>query len=175
MKDASILSNQSKLIYSHGSFPTNPLIAEPLFLAGYIERMGTGIPDMVKACLDAGLKEPDFLQEESFKIILWRKEGSIQVVPDETPQDAPHDTPYDTPLVLKLLRSLSGEMSRRQLQSIMEIKDTKHFRESYLQPAIDQGLVSMTLNRVPTSRNQRYRLTEKGKAWQKIVISKKID
>lgn len=29
----------------HGSYPANPLIAEPLYLAKYIERMGTGIGD----------------------------------------------------------------------------------------------------------------------------------
>jgi hypothetical protein len=44
-----------KLKKAHGSFPPNPLLAEPLYLAGFIERLGTGIPDMVKACLSAGL------------------------------------------------------------------------------------------------------------------------
>jgi hypothetical protein len=29
----------------HGLFPTNLLLTESLYLAGYIERMGTGIPD----------------------------------------------------------------------------------------------------------------------------------
>ncbi len=62
-----------KLKKPHGSFPANPLIAESLYLAGYIERMGTGIPDMIKACLSAGLKEPELVQDESFKTILWRK------------------------------------------------------------------------------------------------------
>jgi ATP-dependent DNA helicase RecG len=58
----------SKLKLPHASYPTNPLIADPLYLAGYIERMGTGIPDMVKACLDAGLKEPDIVQEDDLSL-----------------------------------------------------------------------------------------------------------
>ena len=38
----------------HGSVPGNPLLAEPLYLAKYIERMGTG--DIVHLCRDAGLR-----------------------------------------------------------------------------------------------------------------------
>jgi hypothetical protein len=36
----------SKLKLPHSSYPANPLLAEPMYLAGFIERMSTGIPDM---------------------------------------------------------------------------------------------------------------------------------
>lgn len=36
-----------KLRHPHGSFPGNPLLADPLYLAGYIERMGTGTGDII--------------------------------------------------------------------------------------------------------------------------------
>nr|MBF0223241.1 cell filamentation protein Fic [Desulfobulbaceae bacterium] len=39
----------------------------------------------------------------------------------------------------------------------------KSFRESYLQPAMAQGLVEMTLPDKPKSRLQKYRLTDKGR------------
>lgn len=32
----------------HGSVPINPLLAEPLYLTRYIERMGTGTRDMIR-------------------------------------------------------------------------------------------------------------------------------
>lgn len=49
-----------KLTKDHSSYPFNPLIAESLYLARYIERMGTGIQDMIQHCLDAGLPPPEF-------------------------------------------------------------------------------------------------------------------
>lgn len=39
----------------HASFPANPLLAEPMYQAGYIERMGTGTGDMIRDCLAEGV------------------------------------------------------------------------------------------------------------------------
>jgi predicted HTH transcriptional regulator len=36
--------------------------------------MGTGTRDIVDKCRAIGLKAPEFIQEEDFKVILWRKE-----------------------------------------------------------------------------------------------------
>jgi hypothetical protein len=41
----------------HGSVPANPLLAEPLYLTKYIERMGTGTGDMIARCRKAGLPD----------------------------------------------------------------------------------------------------------------------
>jgi len=49
-----------KLRQAHGSVPGNPLLAEPMYLTGYIERMGTGTRDMIRHCTEAGLPEPEF-------------------------------------------------------------------------------------------------------------------
>jgi len=61
-----------KLKQLHTSVPANPLLAEPLYLAGYIERMGTGTSDMVRKSLAAGLAEPEFFQSEDFRSVLYR-------------------------------------------------------------------------------------------------------
>lgn len=64
----------AKLRKPHSSIPANPLLAEPMYLAGFIERMGTGTGDIIRLCKEAGLKKaPEFVQEENFKTILWRK------------------------------------------------------------------------------------------------------
>lgn len=62
----------AKLRQPHASIPANPLLAEPMYLAGYIERLGTGTGDIIRLCQEKGLKEPDFIQEENFKTIIWR-------------------------------------------------------------------------------------------------------
>ncbi|NUN08322.1 MAG: hypothetical protein HUU54_04020 [Ignavibacteriaceae bacterium] len=260
---------------THESFPANPVIAEAMFYAGYIERLGTGIPDMIQHCLDSGLPEPEFIQEAAFRTILWRKTNATEqpieqpteqlagevagevtrevervllimnremkraemqvllqlkhddffrtnyllpalhagylkmtepdsptspnqryrlttkgmalkkdlenkirttiLTPHDTPYDAPHDTPYVTPYELdqQLILVLSGEMNRPDLQKKLGIKDTKHFRNSYLKPALKKGWIEMTIPDKPKSKNQKYRLTEKGKLLKKKLKEKK--
>ena len=50
----------AQLRQPHGSIPANPLLAEPLYLTQYIERLGTGTGDMIRRCREAGLSEPIF-------------------------------------------------------------------------------------------------------------------
>ena len=57
----------------HPSVPNNPLIAEALYLARYIEKAGSGTQTMIELCREAGLPEPDFEQRSgSFVTTLWR-------------------------------------------------------------------------------------------------------
>ena len=57
----------------HPSIPNNPLIAESLYLARYIEKAGSGTQRMIELCREAGLPEPDFeLRTGSFVATLWR-------------------------------------------------------------------------------------------------------
>lgn len=61
-----------KLRCMHASVPVNPILAHPAYLAGYIEEMGTGTSDIIEKCLDSGLDAPEFVQEEAFRVIIWR-------------------------------------------------------------------------------------------------------
>ena len=63
------------LTHDHSSYPFNPLIAESLYLAKYIERMGTGIQDMIEQCKNAGLKQPELKLDDAFVVTIWRKQG----------------------------------------------------------------------------------------------------
>ncbi len=49
-----------------GSVPGNPLLAGPMYLTGYIERMGTGTRDMIRRCTEAGLPAPEFAVSDGF-------------------------------------------------------------------------------------------------------------
>ncbi len=62
-----------RLRVPHPSIPRNPLVADPLFLARYIEKAGTGTLDMIALFRAAGLPEPDFRQDGGmFVQTLWR-------------------------------------------------------------------------------------------------------
>ncbi|MFH1900913.1 MAG: ATP-binding protein [Candidatus Omnitrophota bacterium] len=58
----------------HRSYPGNPLLAEVLYLADYIQRIGSGTIEMVKQCKQAGLPEPEFVNNRGyeFRAILGR-------------------------------------------------------------------------------------------------------
>lgn len=58
---------------AHPSVPNNPLIAESLYLARYIEKAGSGTQRMIELCRETALPEPSFeLRAGSFVITLWR-------------------------------------------------------------------------------------------------------
>jgi predicted HTH transcriptional regulator len=57
----------------HPSLPRNPLIAEQLFLAHYIEKVGTGTLDVIAGCQASELPEPEFFQNgDQFVLRIWR-------------------------------------------------------------------------------------------------------
>lgn len=72
-------------------------------------------------------------------------------------------TPQVTPQVGQLLRIITGEHSRQELQEMLGLADREHFRKAYLLPALEKGWIEPTLPDKPNSRLQKYRLTEKGK------------
>ncbi len=67
--------------------------------------------------------------------------------------------------VRKLLKHLTKPMNRTGLQAKLKLRSQANFRERYLQPSMAAGLVEMTIPDKPTSRLQKYRLTEKGKSF----------
>ena len=60
-------------------------------------------------------------------------------------------------------------MTGQQLQEVLNQSDAKHFRGSFLLPALHDGLIEMTVPDKPRSSKQRYRLTPKGSEWLKRI------
>lgn len=55
------------------------------------------------------------------------------------------------------------EYTSREIMGLMRLSDRKWFRTHYLNPSLAQGYLETTLPQGTTSRNQRYRVTEKGR------------
>jgi predicted HTH transcriptional regulator len=63
----------AKLRQTHASIPRNKRISEALFLANYIDKVGTGTLDVIAKCREAGLPEPEFRQDgDQFTVRIWR-------------------------------------------------------------------------------------------------------
>lgn len=143
-----------KLRHPHASAPHNPLLAEPLYLTKYIERMGTGTGDMIARCIAAGLPEPRFrLDGGCFVLTLYRPAASA-VTPEVTPQV--------TPQVAQLLAVVVGDMNRAELMASLGLKDRTNFSRNYLDPALAHAWLEMTQPDSPKSPTRKYRLTPKG-------------
>ena len=145
-----------QLRVAHTSIPNNPLLAESLYLAQYIERMGTGTLDMISRCNDAGLPEPEFDDSSGFKITIWRAKPTkqIQVQPESFPGD----------LKSKVLNLLAdGAMSRSELSKKLGQKEVSGQLKKVFRDLLANKMIEYTLPGTPRSPKQKYRLTDNGR------------
>ena len=176
----------AKLRKPHRSIPANPLLAEPMYLAGYIERMGTGTGDIIRFCNDAGLNEPEFIQEEDFKTIIWRTiKATGQATGQATPQATlqadeavsgevgGEPTGEVTGEVERVVLVIVGQMKRSEIQKKLDLRSDDFFRVNYILPALESGNIEMTFPDSPNHPNQHYRLTEKGIATKRNLRKSK--
>jgi predicted HTH transcriptional regulator len=183
----------AQLRIEHPSYPTNPQLAECMYQAGYIERFGTGTLEIIRLSEEAHLNDPNFTVDGGFKVVLWRPAAKTDQVPNKYRTSTDQVTDHDTEEKLDKYRAstgqvpgryrasreidrivivLEGEMKRSQLQDRLELRHRDSFVENYLQPALDQGLIEMTIPDKPTSSRQRYRLTPAGQILKESLENK---
>jgi hypothetical protein len=122
-----------------------------------MQELLTGRIRLVARCREAGLPEPRFEVRDGFVLTLGREPGrAIEAVTPEVTTEVTTE--------VSVLAALRGEMSRKELRDALGLRNDEHFRKAYLVPALEAGLVEMTRPDRPTSRAQKYRLTEKGRA-----------
>jgi|GEM_PF-1656517 ATP-dependent DNA helicase RecG len=131
-----------------------------MYLAGYIEQLGTGTEDMVERMIKNGLPEPLFVQDQDFRAIIYRY----------APQGAVQDTPKVTEQVYRLILTLEGEMTRDELMGKLNLRHRPTFVYNYTNPALSGGWIERTEAEANHPR-QKYRLTTKGlkakQQWEK--------
>lgn len=160
-----------KLRQPHGSVPANPLLAEPLYLARYIERMGTGIRDMIRRCGEAGLSEPEFQMSDGFTTIIRRSSarGSLPGARDggAPPESQPESRPELQPesLEMKVFVLLSqGPLGKKEISNGLGQKEVSGQLNKVIRVLLADQTIEQTIPNKPASRMQRYRLTPKGQA-----------
>ena len=164
------------------SIRRNTLIADLLHRIDFIEKAGTGIRRIRDGAREQECPEPKF-EADRFVTVTFRPNPEVREVPGDdrvtpqvtsevtgevTGQVTPEVAPEVTPEV-RLLRAVSGEMTRQRLQELLDLKDDEHFRKSCLLPALQAGLIEMTIPDKPRSSKQRYRLTPVGSEYLKQI------
>lgn len=156
---------------SSRSIRRNALIADLLHRIGFIEKAGTGILRIQEETREQGCPDPEF-EANGFVTVTFRpnpdvrvRSGSGRAIDDGTATD--QVTGQVTDHVWQLLATLTYEMDRAQLRAALQLAHRSHFMTAYIRPALEAGLVEMTIPDKPNSRNQRYRLTRKG--WELLA------
>lgn len=145
----------------HTSVPANPLLAEPMFLKGYIERLGTGTADIVRIAREYNLREPEFEQEDTFKVSIFRPitgEATGELTGELTGEVVGQLNSE----VIRIVQVLEKEMKRSDLQKAVGINHDDYFRTHFIIPAMDQGYIEMKFPDKVNHPGQRYRLTKSG-------------
>ena len=168
----------------------NRRIGEFLKELDLAEGRSTGVPKILRAMRANGSPPPTFETDDDrtwFRVRLPAHPSFPLGVSEaggeqDTPQDnsleqhrkrssTEQDTEQVTEQVRQLVLALAGEMQRHQLQDLLRIAHRPHFLATYLNPALNAGLVEMTLPDKPTSRNQRYRRTSAGEVFAQRIGS----
>lgn len=146
---------------------SNRRIGEFLKELDLTEGRSTGIPKILKVMAANGSPAPLFETDDDRYAYVIRlpvhplaqqPAGEVieQVIPQVTPQ------------VIQLLQIIDSELGRGELMTTLGLRDRMHFSNHYLAPALEAGLIEMTIPDKPRSSKQRYRLTAKGRQWLRM-------
>jgi len=145
----------------------NALIADLLHRIDFIEKAGTGVKRIRDEAREGGYPEPVW-EADGFVTAIFRPNPTVRAAAGaqfgpSTPQ-VPRKYPASTPQVMAVLGRSRREATREELQRAAGLRDREHFRKEILGPLVEAGLLELTIPDKPRSSNQRYRLTEAGRA-----------
>ena len=137
----------------------NALVSDLLHRIGFIEKAGTGTRRIRDEARELYCPEPEF-EANGFVTVIFRPNPEVRAEAKERPMGR---VTTEVTTEVRLLQAISGEMTRQGLRDALGLKNDEHFRKAYLLPALQAGLIEMTIPDKPRSRNQRYRLTPAGR------------
>lgn len=132
-----------------------------------VEQLGSGIPRILetygKECFQFSA---NFLRMVFPCLRASHRQASAEPVnTTEQAIDQAIDQATDqaTDQVKALLSVMINEHNRSELMDFLNLSHNHTFRQNYLHPAIEKGLIELTIPDKPNSSKQKYRLTVKGK------------
>lgn len=75
--------------------------------------------------------------------------------------------------VYSILKFCKDSQILLELLKLMHLKDRTKFRKKYLYPLLEFGAIQLTVPDKPKSKNQKYRLTEKGLQLKELLEKNK--
>ena len=165
----------------HESYPHNLKVAEALYRMTYLENWGSGARRIMDACQAQGMETPTWSSDGGFVTITFKRPDFKSDIIENDKEDkkiteegkSPLSTPQvppkhslSTPQVELLIQKMEDSyMTMRNVANVCDIKDLKYFRERYITPALEEGLIERLYPNQPKHPKQQYRLTEVAKEW----------
>jgi len=160
-----------KLRGPHASVPHNPLLAEPMYLTKYIERMGTGIRDMIHRCRKAGLPEPEIRLDGGSFVLTVHRPATGSATPSGPGQDrggqleSRLESRLESALAAKVMLAIRPQpLGKAAIAPILGHKSVSGELHKQIKRMVNGGLIEPTIPEKPSSRLQKYRLTARGQA-----------
>jgi len=155
----------------------NPAIARVFLEVGLIEKWGTGIPQSIQQLTDIGLPAPEFVElSASLRVIVHIENHDV------TPNQPPAQPPIHlyTPVGVEVYRSgvevpvsgatilgavKDGPASRSEILEALGLSQSPNNYVRHIRPLVEAGLLALSLPDKPSSSQQRYLITDAGRAW----------
>ena len=153
-----------------GPYTKNPLIVKVLNELHFVEDLGSGRRNLKRY---APLYYPDYKIEISngnqFEFSITYDDLERGKAGDVSGKDAGNATGNVagnvTGKVLRLIKAIGNDtLSVKEIMERLNLKGDDNFRKVYLNPAIEEGYVLRTEENKLRSPNQKYYLSDKGKA-----------
>lgn len=168
-----------KLLGKHPSHPFNPLLASAFFRAGYVESWGRGIEKMRRECARHDAPAPIFDTSMSGLMLTFKANPAhlIAALGEKAAKALLHSAgevaqPESRPesMELRVLATLVGEpLSKAEISSHLGHKEISGQLNKVMRMLQAQGNIEYTLPGKPSSRLQKYCLTDKGRALLPIL------
>ena len=156
----------------HISHAQNPLIAQIMYYGKYLETWGRGIELMNDECTLAGVPRPEFEMSGGCFKATFRRHDYVADVSVGGQQDSSRTqvgakhTPSSS-LIAELVTIMpTGYCSVSQLMEICGKRNRKKFRENYILPALQNGMIERKYPETPNHPHQQYRLSERAIEWK---------
>ena len=179
--------------FSGTSIPRNKELMRIFRDVELVEHLGSGIPRILQSYPKESFKFMEntlrviFPIDEDLQALMEEEAQDTMQVPLKYPLSTPQVPPKYPPSTMQvpckyhastmqvtmqvkdLLNILEEVSYREEIQEKLGLKNRDYFRKNYLNPAIEQGFVALTIPDKPTSSKQQYYLTDKGKEFLKTL------
>ena len=138
------------------------------------EGRSTGIPKILQAMKQNGSPSPEFDFDEDHTFFMCRlpvHPGAKQVkvtAKDKTPAEVTAEVGTKSGPSrdqVEIMRKCLYDSAISELMALAGRTNRTKFRDQVLNPLLSANIISMTIPDKPNSRLQKYRLTDKGRAW----------
>jgi len=162
----------------------NPVIAQIFSELSLVEQWGGGVKRILSQAKKLELREPEIVEFGMRLRFIVYFGGLINVETSNSDSDsdrtqdkaqdrAQEGTQWvsgeqDEQVRNILLACIKGEKSRRDILMYAGFSNANLNYKNYIIPLLDKGLLERTIPDKPTSRLQKYRLTDKGKEWLEV-------